>query len=75
MSIIDKVIQTKEEQTQDQRVRIIHSYRVGKNTPTIIFSIPQDIRKQYNLEKPTSLYLIPKKNGFFLKKVDLEGIE
>jgi len=76
MSTFDKVIQTKEEeQTQDKRIRIIHSYRVNKDRPTLIVSIPQDIRKLYNLNKRCSLYLIPKKDCFCLKKVDLEGIE
>jgi len=71
MSILDNVIQTKEQ----QETMIIHSYRSSQKTPTILIAIPKEIREQYNLDKPASLYLIRKKDGFFLKKVDLENIE
>ena len=43
---------------EEEGVRIIHSYRVSKNSETIIFGIPKDIREQYDLSKPTSLYLL-----------------
>jgi hypothetical protein len=59
---------------QNDRIRIIHSWRVNKKSPTLIFAIPQDLRKQYDLDEPGSMYLIPKKEGILLKKVQLEGI-
>jgi hypothetical protein len=62
-------------QKEVQRIRIIHSYRVSHKCNTLLFSIPHDIRKQYGLDKPTSLYVIPKKDGILLRKVDLEGIK
>lgn len=73
MYVIGNVVQMKEE--QEKGVRIIHSYRVSKNSETIIFGIPKDIREQYDFSKPTSLYLIPKKDYLILKKVDLESVK
>ena len=72
MSIMDNVTMKEE---QEQGVRIIHSYGKSKDSPTLIFSIPKDIREQYDLSKPTSLYLIPKKDYFILRKVDLESVK
>jgi hypothetical protein len=69
MSVIENV---KEE---DNRIRIIHSWRVNKKSPTLIFAIPKDLRERYHLEDPGSMYLIPQKNGILLKKVDLEEID
>ena len=63
------------QEEEQQEVRIIHSYKPNRKSPTILIAIPKEIREQYNLDKPCSLYLIPKKDGFFLKKVDLEGID
>ena len=70
---MDNVIKTKEK--EEQQTMIIRCYRSSNNSPTILIAIPKEIREQYNLDKPASLYLIPKKDGFFLKKVDLEGID
>jgi len=72
--VIDSMIQTKEEK-QNKRVWIIKSWKDTANSSTLIFSIPKDLQKEYGLSKPTALYLIPKKGGLFLKKVDLESVE
>lgn len=73
MYVSDNVTQMKEE--DEKGVRIIHSYGTSKDSRTLIFSIPKDIRKMYDLTKPTSLYLIPKKDYFILKKVDLDSVK
>lgn len=70
MSVVDNVT-VKEE----QGVRIMHSYGKSRNSQTLIFSIPKDIREKYDLSKPASLYLIPKEDYFILKKVDLESVK
>jgi hypothetical protein len=74
MSAINSVTQMKKEEEQDE-VTIIHSYRANKNRRTLIFSIPKHVQERYNLNKPTSLYLIPKKDCFVLRKVDLESVK
>ncbi len=71
MSVMVNVTMKEE---QEHVVRIIHSYRKSKDSPTIIFGIPKDIREQYNITEPTSLYLIPKEDYFILKKVDLDSV-
>ena len=64
---VDNVTQMKEEE-QEQGYRIIHTYGTSNDSPTLIFLIPKDIREMYDLIKPTSLYLIPKKDYLILKK-------
>ena len=70
MSVMENVTQMKE-----QEVRIIRLYRKSKDSPTVIFGIPKEIREQYDLNEPASLYLISKKDYFILKKVDLETVK
>jgi len=60
---------------KQNRVRIIKSYKNGSKLSTLLFCIPKDIAKAYDIEKPANLYLIPRKDGILLTKVPMEGIQ
>jgi hypothetical protein len=64
VSLIDNM--TKE---KIQKFRIVKSWRNNNSEKsTIIFSIPQDLAKQYDISRPANLFLITCENGILLKK-------
>jgi hypothetical protein len=56
-------------------IEIVKSWRNTDGCRTIVFPLPYKLAEKYHIEKPAKLYLIPRKDGILLKKVDLEGIE
>ena len=49
---------------------IIRTWSGNKNG-SILFTIPNSIKKEYQLEKPTHLILERCSDGFFLKKLEV----
>jgi hypothetical protein len=58
-----------------EEIVIVKSWRNTDNARTIVFPLPYKLAEKYDIQKPASLYLIPRQDGILLKKVDLEGIE
>ena len=58
-----------------KEIEIVKSWRNNDKARTIIFPLPYKLAEKYGIEKPANLYLIPRKDGILLKKVELEGIE
>lgn len=65
---------TKEKTDNVQEFRIVKSWRNNAKKPTILFSIPLDLAKKYDITRPANLFLIPREDGILLRKVDTEGI-
>ena len=58
-----------------KEIEIVKSWRNTDGSRTIVFPLPYKLAEKYGIEKPANLYLIPRKDGILLRKVELEEIE
>jgi len=65
----------KQKQEPKQKIWIIKSWRDSKKSKSLVFCLPKDIGDKYDIDKPCSLYLIPRSDGILLRKVDLESVK
>jgi bifunctional DNA-binding transcriptional regulator/antitoxin component of YhaV-PrlF toxin-antitoxin module len=58
-----------------KEIEIVKSWRNNDKARTTVFPLPYKLAEKYGIEKPANLYLIPRKDGILLRKVELEEIE
>jgi len=77
MSAVNDVVQN-ETRKQNEQLPSITIAKTWRQTPaqrTVVFAIPRKMAEFYDLSKPSTIYLIPKKDGIMLKKLNLENVK
>ena len=58
---------------QTSETRVIRTWRSGGNSPSnsILFTIPAEFSREYNLNEPTNVLVIPTDEGILLKQLEI----
>lgn len=50
-------------------VRVVRTWRNNQTSRTMLFSIPHEMAKEYHLDEPTNILVIPSNQGILLKRL------
>ncbi|MDP9489275.1 MAG: hypothetical protein M3P28_03620 [Thermoproteota archaeon] len=54
-------------------VRVVRTWRNNQTSNTMLLSIPHEMAKEYNLDEPTNILVIPTDHGILIRRLHAGG--